>query len=64
MIIRIVRAIARILEVFSFIRTPFEIFINTIPSLRKLFFPLIVLMLFYATIGIALFSGANKYRCA
>jgi hypothetical protein len=37
---------------------------NTIPSLQKLFFPLIILMLFYAIIGMALFSGASKYRCA
>lgn len=64
MILRIVRAIVRILEVFSFLRTPFEIFMNTIPSLKKLFFPLIILMLFYATAGMALFAGANKYRCA
>lgn len=64
MLVRIVRAILRILEVFSFLRTPFEIFMNTIPSLQKLFFPLIILMLFYACIGMALFSGANKYRCA
>jgi hypothetical protein len=37
---------------------------KTIPSLKKLFFPLIILMLFYAIIGMALFSGSNKYRCA
>lgn len=63
MMIRVIRAIVRILEVFPFLRTPFEIFINTIPSLQKLFFPLIILMLFYAIAGVALFSGASKYRC-
>lgn len=64
MMVRIVRAVIRILEVFPFLRTPFEIFMNTIPSLQKLFFPLIILMLFYAIAGMALFSGASKYRCA
>lgn len=64
MMVRIVRAVIRILEVFTFLRTPFEIFMNTIPSLQKLFFPLIILMLFYAISGMALFSGASKYRCA
>jgi Ion transport protein len=63
MMVRVIRAIIRILEVFPLLRNPFEIFINTIPSLQKLFFPLIILMLFYAIAGMALFSGASKYRC-
>lgn len=61
--VRIIRAVCRLMEVFPFLRSPFEVFCHTIPSLQKLFFPLVIIMLFYAIVGMALFAGADHMRC-
>lgn len=63
MILRIIRAVIRIMEVFECLRTPFEIFLRTIPSLQKLFFPFLIIALFYSLTGIALYSGSGHFLC-
>lgn len=63
MIVRVVRAVIRVMEVFHCVRTPFEIFVRTVPSLQKLFFPLVIISLFYALTGMALYSGSSHYLC-
>lgn len=63
MIVRIVRAIIRIMEVFESVRNPFEVFVSTIPSLQRLFFPFVIITLFYALTGMALYSGSTNSLC-
>ena len=53
----------RVIEMFEFIRNPFEDFITTIPDLGKIFFPLLIFILFYSVLGLILFSGATEYKC-
>jgi hypothetical protein len=60
--IRIIRAI-RIVEVFDSLKSLFEVFLGTVPSLSKIFFPLLVFMSFYAITGQHLFLGSNEYKC-
>lgn len=57
-ILRIIRGI-RIIEVFENLKNLFEVFLGTVPSLNKIFFPLLVFMSFYAITGQHLFLGAN-----
>ncbi len=57
-IIRFIRGL-RIVEVFESLKDLFETFLGTLPSLSKVFFPLLVFMSFYAIAGQQLFLGAN-----
>ena len=61
-IVRILRGI-RIIEVFESLKDLFEVFLGTVPSLSKIFFPLLVFMSFYAITGQHLFLGSNEYKC-
>jgi len=63
MTIRIIRAVIRIMEVFESVRNPFEVFVSTIPSLQRLFFPFVIITLFYAITGMALYSGSTYFLC-
>ena len=63
MILRIVRAVVRVMEVFDSLRTPFEVFVRTIPSLQRLFFPYVIIALFYSLTGMALYSGSTHWLC-
>lgn len=63
MMFRILRAMIRVMEVFQCLRIPFEVFLGTVPSLQKLFFPFIIITLFYALTGMALYGGSSYYLC-
>lgn len=63
LILRIARAILRVMEVFQCLRTPFEIFVRTVPSLQKLFFPFLIITLFYSLAGMVLYSQSVYQLC-
>ena len=62
MTVRLIRPI-RLTFVFPKLKHILDSLLGTLPELSKNFLSLIVIMIFYAIIGLHLFMGGLDYRC-
>jgi hypothetical protein len=60
--IRMIRPV-RLIYAFPTLKKSMDSLVNSIPELKKSFFSLFIIMIFYAILGLHLFMGAMEYRC-